>query len=98
MVLLSQEAVALWMNFVVADVAVEYVLVLAREAKFALVAGQGAHIILVDAVLLRHDIQANADTLPDHLDARTALVAGVHFPGLLLLPGPGDGQRLLFGE
>lgn len=75
------------MNFVIACVTIEDVLILACEAEVALCAGQGAHIILVNSVLLGHDVQANADTLSDHLNLRAAYVTGVHLPHLLFLTG-----------
>lgn len=85
MVLLSKQAVAIWMNFVVANVAVENVFVLARKSKIAFNTGQGAHIVLVNAILLGHDIQADTNSLSNHVWMGIAFGTLVHFPLLLLL-------------
>ena len=72
------------MHLEVALVAVENVLILACESQVALLANQCGNVILIDAILFGHDIEANSDALPYHVDLWTALRALVHLPGRLL--------------
>jgi hypothetical protein len=74
------------MHFVIADIAIENILIFACKSQVAFGADESGDIILVDTVLLGHDVEANADTLPDQVDLGSALWTLVHLPlGLLLL-------------
>ena len=74
------------MHFVIADIAIENILIVACKSQVAFGADESGDIILVDTVLLGHDVEANADTLPDQVDLGSALWTLVHLPlGLLLL-------------
>lgn len=96
MILLSQLTVAIGVHLSVALVAVEDILVLACEAQVALVADQGTHVVFVNAVLLGHDVQTYTDSLPDHLNVRSAFLTCVHLPRRLLISSYRHG--LLLGE
>lgn len=73
------------MHFVVTLVTIENIFVLTCESQVALHARKGGHVVFVDAVFLGHDVEADADTLPDHVDLGTALWTLVHLPLRLFL-------------
>ena len=72
------------MHFVITDVAIENILILTCKSQVAFVAGECGDIVLVDAIFLGHDVEADTDTLPNHVHLRSTLRALVHLPlGLL---------------
>ena len=85
MVLLGEQAVPVWMNFIITTITIENVLVLACEPEVAQVACEGTNVVLVDAILLGHNIKTNSNSLSYHIWVVGALVTFMHLPLLLLL-------------